>query len=385
MSRGATGDRLLTREFLTVGAASGLYFLAFGALNALTPLFVVDELGGTEATSGFVMGSLAISALLSRPHFGRISDRHGARRIVLIGGLLGVLSMVIVVAVPTLVGVVASRLVLGGGSAAVVTGATTLSLDIAPAHRRGQAASYMLIAFHVGLGLGPVGGEALLDRFSFSTVFACIGVCAAACALVARTLPVRPTAPAAEPTPLVHRGALLPGVVSLLGVFAFNGFLQFAPLYGREIGLEDVGLVFTVASGTIIIVRIAFGSLPDRVGPIPAASGALVVTMIAATTVALWSAPVGMFIGAALLAMGLSLQSPSLITLAADGVPDRERGAAMATFTGFFDIANATIGPMVGLIVIGAGYRAAFLATGVFALVGLLVLQLGLRPRAAQV
>jgi MFS family permease len=53
----------------------------------------------------------------------------------------------------------------------------------------------------------------------------------------------------------------------------------------------------------------------------------------------------------------------------------------MATFTGFYDIANALIGPVLGLIVAGAGYRAAFSFTAVTALIALVILNLVVAPR----
>jgi MFS family permease len=82
-----------------------------------------------------------------------------------------------------------------------------------------------------------------------------------------------------------------------------------------------------------------------------------------------------------LLAGGLSLQSPSFMAVAVDGVPPRERGAAMATYTGFFDVANALIGPVFGLIVSGLGYRAAFLTAGALSVLALAILRGMVAPR----
>jgi hypothetical protein len=59
-------SRLMTPEFWALTAASSIYFAGSGILNALMPTFVVDELGGSEATAGTVMGVLAISALAMR-------------------------------------------------------------------------------------------------------------------------------------------------------------------------------------------------------------------------------------------------------------------------------------------------------------------------------
>ncbi len=373
---------LFTREFLALTAMSTLFFAGAGVLNALLPLFVVDELGGTEAVAGTVMGSMAIPALLSRPLFGRIADRHGARRILLMGAVVAALSIVILVVLPpSLPAVFASRLVFGAGAAAMLTGAAMRSLQLAPPDRQGQATSLALVAIHLGLGLGPILGVQVLDRLSFDAVWVAVVLLISASAVVGLLLTPTPRTVPGPPAPLVHRAALLPGLVTLFGVFAFNGFVAFASLYGREVGVVDVSLIFTVLSGSVIVVRVVGSRVPDLVGPIVAGSGALVVTVIAALVVGWWATPAGIFVGAMLMAAGLSLQSPSFIPLAMAGVPDHQRGAAMATFTGFYDVANALIGPSLGLVVVGFGYRTAFTMAAAMAIGALILLNVVVAPR----
>jgi MFS family permease len=264
--------------------------------------------------------------------------------------------------------------------AAMFTGSTLLAVTLAPPMRQGQAASLMLVAVHAGLGLGPIIGLEILDRGGYDRVWIVVGVASLLSTAVVTRLGAHPGDPDGEPAPLIHRAALVPGIVTFFGVFAFNGFLTFASLYGREVGVEDVALLFTAASGTIVIVRLLAGHVPDRIGPIRAGSGALMMTFAATLVLAFWQTPTGAFAGAVVLACGMSLQSPSFIPLAIVGVPDRERGAAMATFTGFYDIAGAVIGPVIGLIVAGVSYQVAFLFTGAMALVSLALLQLLIAP-----
>lgn len=374
-------DRLMSREFATLMVTASVFFLATGAVNALLPKFVVDELGGTEATAGFVMGSAAFSALATRIWFGRTADRRGARRILVLGAGLGAVAFVLLAAASTVAGAVAARLVLGASGAAMVTGATMLGIQLAPPARRSQAVALVLVSFHAGMGLGPTFAEWLLNLRSYAWVWTVAAGFSVASGGLAMLLSFRPGDPNAEPSPMIHRNALLPGVVTLFGVFAFNGFMTFLPLYTREVGMSDAGLAFLVASATMVLIRTALGRVPDVVGPIRAGSGALVLTVGAMIVVALWATPTGVVVGAALVAAGLSLQSPSFIAIAVDGVSDRERGSAMATFTAFYDVAGAVVGPMLGLIVTNAGYRTAFLTTAVLAAVGLLILHLVVAPR----
>jgi MFS family permease len=374
-------DKLLGRQFVTLALAAACFFLGTGAMNVLLPQYVVDELGGSEVAAGVAMGSMAVSALFTRMWFGRLADRRGARLIVVIGALLFMVASLLLVVSENLGMVILSRLVFGGGMGAFVTGSTMLSIELAPDHRRSQAASYILISFHLGLGLGPLIGESLADVLSYDAIWLMNAVIALAAAAIASLLEKRPHLDHGEPAPLIHRNAIAPGLVTMFGIVAFNGVLQFTPLYGREIGLHDVGLVYTTASITLVVVRLAFGWVPDVIGPIRAGAGALWLTVVACLVIALWAEPAGLFIGAALLAIGLSLQSPSFIAVAVEGVAARERGSAMATYTAFFDVANAFVGPMFGFIVTGASYRAAFLTAGAMSLVALVVLYLVVQPQ----
>ena len=55
----------------------------------------------------------------------------------------------------------------------------------------------------------------------------------------------------------------------------------------------------------------------------------------------------------------------------------------MATFTGFFDIAGALVGPMFGLVVTGYSYRAAFLIAAAMSVVAVVILRVWVAPRHA--
>jgi MFS family permease len=128
-------------------------------------------------------------------------------------------------------------------------------------------------------------------------------------------------------------------------------------------------------------MRVVFGTVPDRFGPVRAGAVALVTTAVGAGVVAFWDEPVGLYVGAALTAAGLSLQSPSFMSIAVGRVPEQERGSAMATYTGFFDVANALVGPTVGVIVSVSSYQSAFAFTGLLSLLALALLLLNVAPR----
>jgi MFS family permease len=359
-----------------------LFFLCMGASGPLLPKFVVDELGGTEASAGVVTGSLAASALITRSGFGRLGGRRGARLLMLIGASVGSVGMALFIVATSVPMAILARLVLGAGQASLMTASTALAIDLAPEDRRGEASSYILTAFHLGLGTGPLLGEAILAHSSYTAVWALLTVPMALSALVSSRLPNRGGDPDAPPSPWIHRSGIAPGAVTAIVMMPFAAFATFIPLYGRDvIGLDEVGTVYMMTSITIAFVRIFLGRLPDALGPIRSGTVALVMVGAGAGVASLWPSTAGVYLTAGLFAGGVALQTPALIPVAVRGVAPRDRASAMATFTMFLDLAIAAAGPIVGLLVGWGGYQLGFAATGVMVLPGLAILYGNLAPR----
>jgi MFS family permease len=265
---------------------------------------------------------------------------------------------------------VALRLVSGIGEAAVFVGAATAIQDLAPDDRRGEAASYFSVALYAGLALGPALGERLADSYDFHTVW----FVAAGAALVAALLGLG-TAPhdgrlTPRPDRLLHRAALGPGLVLLLGLIPFTGFAAFIELYGEDIGLHDTGPVFGLYAGTVLLIRILGARLPDRLGWRVASTIALVSVGVGALLLAVWASTAAVWLSALFLAVGMSLLFPALFSAAVAGVPEHQRSQAVGTFSLFFDLSQGLGAPLLGAVVAVSSYRGAFGAAALIAACG---------------
>jgi MFS family permease len=378
-------DRLLSRDFVVLAIAAMLAFAAFGAINPVLPLFVTDELGGSDTQVGIVIGAFAVSAIVVRPLLGRLGDRRGLR-VLLVGGpavaAVGIVANVMVGAVPEAIG---ARLVMGAGQAATMTGATTMAVNLAPVSRRGEASSYVLVAFHLGLGLGPLAGEAILDAASFEAVWLTLAgllvvAAAVACALPAGRVLFDDDAPKGG---LFQRTAIAPGIVMGAGVLGFTGLQAYVVLFSEHIGMDRAAPIFLANSLTIAVVRIFGARLPDRLGPVRAGTVALILVTASLLLVAGWQQPAGLLTSTVLGAAGLALFFPSLVPAAVAGVPESQRASAMATFTMFIDAAGALGGPLFGFTkaFTGDSYAAALGAGAISSLFSLGFLHLYLAPR----
>jgi predicted MFS family arabinose efflux permease len=77
-----------------------------------------------------------------------------------------------------------------------------------------------------------------------------------------------------------------------------------------------------------------------------------------------------------------SLLNPSLMLIALGRVSEQARGAAMGTYTAFFDAGVGLGAPLAGLVAALAGYEAAFFFAAAVAVASALLVFVQVRPRA---
>lgn len=343
---------LLTPRFVALVSGVTLYFLGLNMTLSVLPLFVEGELGGTDAQVGIAVSSFGLAAACIRPIIGPLGDRHGRQRLIVSGAIVAGLATIATATATSLGMVIAFRALAGLGEAAVFVGAASAAQDLATDERRGEAASYFSLAIYSSLFLGPPLGEWISETFSNDTAWVLAGglaVLAASTGIVAPGAPAEPP-PKPERRVLLHRAALRPGAVLFLGLLGYTGFLAFAALHAEEVGIANTGTVFTVFALVIIFLRIFAAKLPDQLGPIRTSRISLSCGAVGLAVLAVWTEPVGVYVGAAILAVAQSFLFPALFALVVDDAPDAERSHAISTLSMFFDLAFGLGGPVIGLV-----------------------------------
>lgn len=346
------------------------YFMALGALLPTLPRYVEDELGGGSVAVGVAVGSFAISAAVLRPFAGRIGDTRGRRVLVIGGSLVMGLSVLSYTFVDSIPGLVALRLLTGAGEAAMWVGAATAIQDMAPDDRRGEAASYFSVSLYAGLAFGPMVGEAIRGSLGFDAVWVFAGCCGLVACMFGWGTP-KDVGREPQPFRLLHPAALGPGSILLLGMLPFIGFATFIPLYGPEVGIDDVGPLLLGYGVLVLVIRVFGAKLPDRLGWQRASSAALAVLAVGGLLLAAWGTDAGIWLAVLALAVGMSLLFPALFSATVASVDESERGQAVGTFSLAFDLSSG-LGPAVlGVVVALLGYQGAFATAGIAALAGL--------------
>ncbi|WP_193312959.1 MFS transporter [Georgenia subflava] len=377
--------RLFTRPFVLLGLAELAYFAAAGVAVYALPLYVTGPLGSDTAGAGLAFGAFAVVALVARPFAGRATDTRGRRPLLLAGALLCAVCMALMPLAGSLAGVVGLRLVLGLAEAAFFVAAVAALMDIAPRDRIGEALSYNSLGLYLGLTAGPPLGELLVRGAGFTAAWWAAALLAAVAAglsvLVGETRTPGP-APAGE-RKLIHRPSVPVGLVFLASVVAMGGFLAFAALHAETVRLENASLPLATYGVVVVVCRIAFATVPDRLPPLRLGAAALAAMAAGLLVLALSPTPAGAVAGAAVMGLGITFSTPALFAaIFAKAGPD-ERGAASGTASASIDL-GLGIGPMLlGVVAQSVGIPWAFGAAAGIALAGAAwALVLALRVRA---
>jgi len=380
--RGVAPSGYLRRDFLL--GLSGYFFLYLSvSLFYIYPLFF-RTLNASQGRIGLIMGVTSLTAIASRPFFGRAIDRRGGRSVALIGLALMALSLPLFHFVRD-AGIfpVAVRAFMGVGWGISMMAAIAHCSELAPADKLAQTIGIVGVAGLIGNSLGPVLGEEIVGRFGFGALFnAALGLLVLSFVFLALTRqPARraEAAPAGRRTmlSLVTLGTLiLMGMMTVAHGAVRSSIVYFVALFGKSIDLPRVGPFFLVFSGAAILTRLGIGDISDRIGRkqvvFPAAMiiafNLLVISQVRGF---------GLFLLAGFVAgFGQGLIYPALSTYIIDVMGRANRGLALGFYLSLFDVGMSVGAPLFGWVSDLGGYRKMYIVAAVFIFAASVLFQL---------
>lgn len=366
--------RLVTPAFVAVAAATLAFFVAGGIVLPVAVLYAKGPLRGTAVEVGIAISMFSIASLVLRPVVGWSADRFGRRPLLVGGSLLTVVALLLHLAAQTLPLFVAARALLGAGEAFFFVAVTAAASDLAPVERRGEAISFLSLFIYLGVAIGPLIGYFVLGDAAYAAVWLVAAGTAGLAFLLSwltpETAPRREAASAAPRWRFYHPAGLFPGFLILTGVWGMAGFLAFVPLHVREIGMADAGAPLTLFALIVVVLRIVFAKLPDRVGAARLSGSALAVSAAGLAAMGILATPAGLLIGTAIFAVGTAFTFPALVALAVARVSPHERGMVVGTASVFLDVAFGVAPVVLGAVADVSGFAAAFVLSAAVAALG---------------
>jgi MFS family permease len=368
-------EKLLSRPFVLASLATFTHGMAF-ALFIHFPGFL-EDLGATEIVIGLIVGFAAVASIIVRPLVGRLMDQRGRRPLILFGNSLNVVALLLYLTVEQIDGwVYAIRIVHGLSEAILFTVLFTFAADWVPEHKRTQGLALFGVSGMLPIALAGVLGDVVLNRWDFNVFFLVATGFALASLLL--SIPLRDAPHLAEQPPARGFVESITGVhllplwwITFVFSFVLTAYFTFLKTFVNETGVGSVGLFFAFYAGTAITLRLTLGWVPDRIGPKRALMPAML--FLAAGLVVLSGATTDSAVAVAgvLCGTGHGYSFPILYALTVTRARVAERGAAMAVYTGLFDVGTLVGGPILGVTIRWFSYDAMFLTAAGFVVVGL--------------
>jgi len=343
--------------------------LGFGAIVAVLALYA-RSFGVGQSAIGLAIAVYGLARFLVAVPAGQLADRAGRRGVLALGGLVTAAGNLLCAYAPSYALFIGGRFVAGAGASLVLIGGTIVLADITTPADRGRTMAVYQGVFLFAVGVGPVPGGLLAERYGLTAPFLVYAIAGAVAAVVAWIAVPETRAghasaaavPAAELPAFGAQMRLLTGrvgfvlatLVSFVGAVARTGALfNVIPILARDrLGLsaDRIGVGLAVASLVGLVLIYPSGMLVDRSGrkllivPATLMSAVSMLVFIAApsygwflTACVVWS-----------LATGVSGAAPA--AYAADVAPPGMNAAAMSAFRMLSD-AGYVLGPIaLGII-----------------------------------
>ncbi|WP_260412284.1 MFS transporter [Flammeovirga kamogawensis] len=330
-------ENIYTLQFWLLCTSSLLFFTSFNMIIPELPDYLTS-LGG-EDYKGLIIALFTLTAGLSRPFSGKLTDRIGRVPVMVVGVVVSCICTLFYPIVGTVAGFLLLRFFHGFSTGFKPTGTSAFLADIVPSNRRGEAMGILGFCSSTGIGIGPILGSWLTMETDINTMFYCSSVVSLLSILILSGM--KETLEHPEKLKLEHFrirkneiidvNALPPAIVMLLCTTSYGVILTLIPDLSKSLGIENKGMFFMFFTGASMLVRVLAGKLSDKYGRIPVLKLSTILLVVSLCWVGLASSDLELYAAAILLGLGIGTNSPTIYAWTIDRSNIKHRGRAIAT------------------------------------------------------
>lgn len=393
MSKPTNKPPLWTKDFIVAASVNFFLVLVFYLLIVTIAVFAVEEYGASTSEAGLVTGIFIIGVLIGRLFIGRVLDKIGRKKTMVIGLALFTLTSLFYFVNFGLTFLLITRFLHGMTLGIASTAAGTIAAQIIPATRKGEGIGYFSMSATLAAAVGPFIGLMMSQYSSYEMIFALcllLGVVSLAVSLTVHVPPVEPAPDSGETTGFKFSKYIEPkavpiALVTLAVSLVYASVLSFINFYAMEINLVEVAsFFFLVYAISILVSRPFTGRLMDVKGANFVMYPAFAVFAAGLFLLSRADSGADLLISAALIGLGFGNMQSTTQAVAVKLTPPHRMGLATSTFFIFMD-AGLGFGPyLLGFIIAATGYSKlyALLSASVLAIAILYYFLHGRKDRA---
>lgn len=332
-------QKVYTTQFYLLCLSSFLFFSSF---NMIVPDLYdyLTSLGG-GAYKGYVIALFTVTAGLSRPFSGKLSDTIGRIPVMIFGAGVCFFMGFLYPLLGNVWAFLLLRLFHGFSTGFKPTGTAAYIADIVPADRRGEAMGYSGFFGSLGMAAGPSLGPRITDTFGIDMMFYTSSFVALLSVLILigmkETLPDKvkfsPSLLVVRKNEIFEPRVFNPSVMFLLTSFSFGAALTLMPDLSYQVGFAkaDKGIFFTIFVFASLAARILAGKTSDKYGRVIVLKYAAIAIVIADLMVA-FTYTQNMFIASSVVfGIAVGMNTPTIYAWTVDLSLDHARGKGLAT------------------------------------------------------
>ncbi len=377
------GLRANLRQFSLLVVVNAFVGSMVGLERSILPLIGEVEFGITSrgAILSFI-ASFGVTKALANLYSGRLGDRWGRRRVLLLGWAFGLPVPALIIVAPSWAWIVAANVLLGINQGLCWTMTIVSKVDLVGPARRGLAMGVNEFAGYAAVGLTALVTGYIAGAYHPRPEPFYLGLGLATSGLLL-SLGVRETLPWMK----AEAGAVRPGL-SFRRIFALASWRHRAlfsasqaglvnnlndgvawgllPLFlaAQGLGVAEIGLVVALYPATWGVLQLGTGALSDHTGRRP-----LIFLGMAVQAVAFWGFVLGRgetlwLAAAATLGVGTALVYPTLISAVADVTDPIIRSSAVGVYRFWRDLGFAVGAVAMGALADSSTIAVALAATG---------------------
>ena len=332
-----TNTPLYTIPFALLCSSSLLFSASFNMLIPELPAYL-SSLGGAEY-KGLIIALFTLTAGISRPFSGKLTDTIGRVPVMAIGSIVCFVCGFLYPVLGTVNGFLFLRLLHGFSTGFKPTATAAYVADIVPAKRWGEALGIHGLCFSTGMAIGPAIGSLITSYYSIDVLFYCSS--AFAMLSIAILLNMKETLKSPQRfkfsflkisrKEIIEWRVLPAAIVILLSYLGYGILLTLIPDWGSHLGVKNKGLFFMTFTISSLLIRFIAGKISDNYGRISVIKVALVLLCVSFYLIGHAVSVTGLLIGSIVYGIAGGVLSPATNAWTIDLSHSEHRGKAMAT------------------------------------------------------
>ena len=328
---------IYTLPFFLLCASTLLFSASFNMIIPELPNYL-SSLGGAEH-KGLIISLFTLTAGISRPFSGKLTDQWGRVPVMAIGSIVCVICGFLYPILSSLSGFFLLRLVHGFSTGFKPTATSAYIADIIPSSRWGEALGMHGLCYSIGSALGPALGGFIEQAYGINTMFYFSSLFAFLSIIIVFNMketlktkrPFHTSMLSISKKDILEVRVLPAAIVMLLCYSASGVILTLIPDWSENLGVINKGLFFTVYTVASVAIRLLSRKAADQYGRIIMMRIGIVIMALSLFVLGFGKSVNYLILGASIFGIGSGILSPALNAWTIDLSEPSHRGRAMAT------------------------------------------------------